>query len=416
MAETLLIIEDERLLGTELQRRFARQGWDTTLARNLDEARRRLIDEALHPLVVLADMNLPDGNSLDLLEELRDIPGNVTGEWIILTAYGTIPDSVRALRLGAHDFLEKPVEDSRLELAITRAGRSARAQRRLSHEAAQHAARYGVERFVGQSQRAAETRDMLARLSQADVSALILRGDTGTGKGLAARILHYNGPRAGGPIVEVNCAALPEELLESELFGHEAGSFTGAKGRREGLFEQAHGGTLFLDEIAEMPAGLQAKLLRAVEDRWVRRVGGNREIRVDVQILVATNRDLEQAVAENAFRSRLEAYRWPGNVRELRNVVERCVLLSRGRRLEERWLQLETSGPAGAILDGDRMCFPLDGSIGLEEIERRLIDEALQRTGGNVTRAATLLGLTRQTMRYRIEKYAIDSAAHTTRA
>jgi two-component system, NtrC family, response regulator AtoC len=186
-----------------------------------------------------------------------------------------------------------------------------------------------------------------------------------------------------------------------------------------------------------------------------------------VQILVATNRDLEQAVAENAFRSdlyhrlsvfqivlpnlaerpedirelvkrfvaefnrrtlrqveeipqsvweRLEAYRWPGNVRELRNVVERCVLLSRGRRLEERWLQLETSGPAGAILDGDRMCFPLDGSIGLEEIERRLIDEALQRTGGNVTRAATLLGLTRQTMRYRIEKYAIDSAAHTTRA
>jgi transcriptional regulator with GAF, ATPase, and Fis domain len=303
---------------------------------------------------------------------------------------------------------------------------------------------------------------MLSQIAQADFSALVLRGETGTGKGLAARILHYNGPRASGPLVEVNCAALPEELLESELFGHEAGAFTGAKNRREGLFEQADGGTLFLDEIGEMALGLQAKLLKAVEDRTIRRVGGNREIRIDVNIVTATNRDLESEVANGQFRSdlyhrlsvfqivlpslehriedvedlvntflagfgdrrkqsgveipeevwrRLKAYRWPGNVRELRNVIERCVLLSRGNTLETKWLQLSDTDKALSAVDGDSICFPLNGSVTLDDAERRLIEEALRREHGNVTKAAALLGISRQTMRYRVQKHHIDPSA-----
>ena len=459
MADTLLIIEDEKLLGKEMRRRFVKQGWDVTLVEDLAGARRELIDDELEPLIVLADMNLPDGNSLDLLKETRAGTSQI-GEWILMTAYGTIPDSVRALQLGAHDFLEKPVDDARLDMAVRRTARSARAHRRLSSEAANQVARHGPARFIGRSDRAEETRHMLDQIAQADFSALVLRGETGTGKGLAAKILHYNGPRAEGPIVEVNCAALPGELLESELFGHEAGAFTGAKGRRAGLFEQADGGTLFLDEIGEMPMNLQAKLLKAVEDRTVRRVGGSREIRIDVRIIAATNRDLEQEVVENRFRSdlfhrlsvfqvvlpslaerpediedlvqsfitefndrtnrrirqvpdevwsELKGHQWPGNVRELRNVIERCVLLSRGSTLERRWLQLGSATNGGPQVEGDRISFPLDGSISLDEIERRMIEAALQRTRGNVTRAAAVLGISRQTMRYRIEKHAIDT-------
>jgi DNA-binding NtrC family response regulator len=460
MADSLLIIEDEALLAREMQRRFSKQGWDTTLAASLAEARKQLFDEELRPLVVLADMNLPDGNSLDLLAELAG-NNNLVGEWILLTAYGSIPDSVRALQLGAHDFLEKPFDDARLDLAIQRAARSARAQRRLSYASASAAAKHSVEQFIGHSELARDTRHMLAEIARADFSALVLRGETGTGKGLAARILHYNGPRADGPMIEVNCAALPEELLESELFGHESGAFTGAKRRREGLFEQAHRGTLFLDEIAEMPPNLQAKLLKAVEDRTIRRVGGNREIAVDTAIITATNRDLETEVADGRFRSdlyhrlsvfqielpglaqriedvevltkgfidefndrrqtrietvpdevwaKLRAYEWPGNVRELRNVIERCVLLSRGSRLETRWLQLANANAGAPQVEGDSLCFPLNGSVTLDDMERRMIEEALRRYQGNVTRSAEMLGISRQTLRYRIEKHHIDTA------
>ncbi len=459
MSDTLLIIEDEALLARQMERRFAKQGWDVFAAHTLADARSQLVERQIRPLVVLADMNLPDGNSLDLMADLAALPEVPTGEWILLTAYGTIPDSVRALQLGAHDFIEKPADDARLDLALSRAARSSRAQRRLSNAAASAVAKNPIERFIGRSQQAQETREILQQIGQADFSGLIIRGETGTGKGLAARVIHYNGPRAAAPIVEVNCAALPADLLESELFGHEAGAFTGAKSRREGLFEQADGGTLFLDEIGEMPLGLQAKLLKAVEDRTVRRVGGNKSIDVDVSIVTATNRDLETEVAEGRFRSdlyhrlsvfqivlpnlaqrpddiedlvnafvgqfnerrkeqirhvpseflaQLQGYSWPGNVRELRNVIERCVMLSRGDTLDARWLQLkETSAQRGASVDGDVVCFPLNGSVSLDEMERRMIEESLRKEHGNVTRAASRLGVSRQTLRYRIEKHHI---------
>lgn len=459
MADTLLIIEDESLLGSELERHYRRGGWEVFRATTLAEAGQALTGEGLDPLVVLSDMSLPDGNALDLLERVRQI--GVLGEWILLTGYGGVPDSVRALRLGAFDFLTKPCEQERLDMVVSGAARSARAQRRIQDETIARSQRYSPDSFVGRSPAAQRLRDMLRRLTQVPYSALILSGETGTGKGLAARILHHAGPRREGPLIEVNCAALPRDLLEAELFGHEAGAFTGAKGRRRGLLEQAHGGTLFLDEIGELAPDLQAKLLNALEERVIRRIGGEREIRVDICVLAASNRDLAQRVASGDFRAdlyhrlsvfrlelpplrarkgdlpdlvptfiaeynakagrrvelvpdavwrRLEAYDWPGNVRELRNVVERCVLFAEGKVFPERWLQLST--PAGNEgtrpgVEGDRLCLPLDGTMRLEDMDRYIIQTALERHRHNVTAAARSLGTTRETLRYRIGKYGL---------
>lgn len=462
MADSMLVIEDEALLGAEIKRHYTRAGWEVTLSGTLADAERELFHNNLEPLIVLADMNLPDGNSLDFLERARQ--RGVPGEWIILTGYGTIADSVRGLRLGAVDFLEKPCEMQRLDMIVHGAARGARAQRRLLDEHTQQHRRYGIDAFLGSSPAAAEVRDMLGRLAGVPVSTLLITGETGTGKGLAARILHHSGLRQKGPLVEINCAALPRELLESELFGHEAGAFTGAKGRRRGLVEQAHGGTLFLDEIGEMPLDLQAKLLKVIEDRRLRRLGAGEEIAIDLQIIGASNQDLLTRVRVREFRedlyhrlavftlalpalreriedlrmlvpalldefnviagksvreipdaawAALERYHWPGNVRELRNAVERCVLLAEGTVFPVRWLGLGATEEAAATVGTERAARPgvveiaVDGSVSLEEAERRIIAVALDKCGGNATAAARLLGSTRETMRYRIQKHGL---------
>jgi two-component system response regulator AtoC len=463
MAETLLVIEDEDLLANELARHYRTCGWEVERADTLGSAKHLLREKSLGPLVVLSDMNLPDGNALDLLEWARH--NAIGGEWILLTAYGTIPDSVRALRLGAYDFLEKPCPVERLDLVVAGAARSARAQRRLRDQTAEHNRRYSPTAFVGSSSATVELRRMMDKLSGVPLTAIIITGETGTGKGLAARILHYSGVRANGPLVEVNCAALPADLLESELFGHEGGAFTGAKGRHRGLLEQANGGTIFLDEITELGPGLQAKLLKAIEDRRLRRVGGEREIEVDVQVLAASNQDFPARVADGSFRSDLyhrlsvfvldvpplrsrmedledlvplfvdefnlvagkrvreipgqawsvmRGYNWPGNVRELRNAVERCVLLSDGVKFPVEWLQLGQpsgidDGLARASSDSDTACFPLDGSLSLDDMEKLIIERVLDRVHANVSAAARMLGTTRQTLRYRIEKHHIQT-------
>ncbi len=470
MASTLLIIEDEALIGTELKRHFERDGWLVTLVDTYQGARRLLVEQLQAPLAVLSDMNLPDGNALDLLEEVRQ--QNTIGEWIFLTGYGSVADSVRALRLGAYDFLEKPVDFDRLDLVIAGAMRSARAQRRLRDQQSAQSIRYTPDGFVGHGHAARRTRDMLTRLACAPFTALVISGETGTGKGVAARILHHSGPRSDAPLVEVNCAALPKDLLESELFGHEAGAFTGAKARRRGLFEQADGGTLFLDEIGELPTDLQAKLLKVLEEQCFRRVGGDREINVDVQVIAATNRDLASRVNEGGFRSdlyhrlcvfqlqlpplreriedldelvplfisefnaksgkavsrigdrvweTLRAHTWPGNVREMRNVIERCVLFADDEQFPLQWLQLqpvhhpsstlETPAPTGASTGvsagGQWVNLPLDGSMGLEAMDRVIIGAALEQNHFNVAATARALNTTRDTLRYRIQKYGI---------
>jgi DNA-binding NtrC family response regulator len=461
MTDTLLLIEDEALLSSELQRHFRRSGWDAAAAPTLAAAKQLLLEDDLQPIVVVSDMSLPDGNALDLLETVRSRAPS--SEWIFLTGYGGVADSVRALRLGAYDFLEKPCELDRLDLVVAGAARSARAQRQLRERAAVETRRYTPEAFVGGSEAARGVREMLAKLAQAPFSALLIAGETGTGKGLAARILHHNGVRRAGPLVEVNCAALPHALLESELFGHEPGAFTDAKGRRRGLLEQANGGTIFLDEIGELSLDLQAKLLSAIEDRRLRRLGASNTIDIDVQILAASNRNLSQRVREGAFRSdlyhritvftlelpplrsrkedlrdlvplfvaefnakagksvrvvpdavwdALYAHDWPGNVRELRNAVERCVLLADSSTLAARWLQLEpalaAALPAPQLQPHD-LVLHMDGRTTLDEMEKQIIAAALERSDFNVTGAARLLGTSRETVRYRVSKHALKS-------
>jgi DNA-binding NtrC family response regulator len=463
MNDTMLLVEDEALLRDELARHFTREGWHVVQVADLAGARRALLDDELTPLVVLSDMQLPDGNALDLLEEARGRRRG--GEWIFLTGYGSVADSVRALRLGAFDFLEKPCDQRRLDLVVAGASRSARAQRRLEEQADQQHQSYPIEAFAGSSPAAARVREVLRKLTEVPFSALVIGGETGTGKGLATRILHYSGGRTRGPLVEINCAALPRELLESELFGHEPGAFTGAKRRRRGLVEQASGGTLFLDEISEMELDLQAKLLKVIEDQRVRPLGAEREVKVDVQLVAASNRDLAERVRAGSFRDdlyhrlsvfgltlpplrerpedleqlvpaivaeynakagrsvrvlppavweALRAYDWPGNVRELRNVIERCVLFAEGEVFPAQWLQLPARGggvqsasPTAAA--GDSIALPLDGSMSLDDMDRHIVATALERAGYNVTAAARNLGTTRQTLRYRARKYGLKT-------
>jgi len=460
--DTLLIIEDESLFGGELRRHYQRAGWHVVLAPTLREAEHLLLRTRIAPLVVLSDMNLPDGNGLDLLEKVRGL-GDAS-EWVFLTGYGEATDAERAQKLGAFDFLQKPAEFKNLDLVIAGAMRSARAQRRLKDQSSAERVRYAPEAFIGSSSAARRVRELVGRLQGLPLSSIMIAGETGTGKGLIARILHFSGMRADGPFVEVNCVALPRDLLESELFGHEQGAFTGAKGPHRGLMEQADGGSLFLDEISEMDPALQAKLLTAIESRKVRRLGGEREITVDIQVMAATNRDLVKAVGEGQFRadlyhrlsvfelalpalrerkedieelvmaflaefntkakkrvsrvppevmSRLRDYDWPGNVRQLRNVIERCILLSSGDELPAEWLQLAPvpdapSPHARAVPQGGEWIhLPLDGSMALEDMDRHIIQTALERHQYNVMATARALGTTRETLRYRIQKYGL---------
>jgi DNA-binding NtrC family response regulator len=458
MTQELLIIEDEDLLGSELAAHFREQGLTVTWARNLADARKALELLSAGPLVVLADLSLPDGRSLDLLAEVREAGG--ASEWVFLTGQGSVPDSVRALRLGAIDFLEKPCDLERLEVVVGGAQRSALAQQRLLDLASGQRRLYSPASFLGTSAASMALRSTLERLCSVQLGSVILQGETGVGKGLVARILHHSGQRSNGPLEEVNCAALPRDLVESELFGHEAGAFTGARGRHRGFLERASGGSLFLDEISELPLEVQVKFLKALEDKSVRRVGGERETEIDVQFIAASNKDLEALVERGEFREDLywrlnlfkveipplrqrlddleelvsafvaefdtrsgrgptripksiwpvlQEHTWPGNVRELRNVLERCVLLSEGPELALRWLQLSGSARTSKPeVDGERLLLPLDGSMALDEMDRFIIETALTRHQGNVTATARALGTTRETLRYRVQKYGLD--------
>lgn len=465
MLDTILIIEDENLLGSELQRHYQKLGYEVIWLQSYTEAQRKLNSKKFDPSLILSDLNLPDGNGLDLLEEYGSKMSSC--EWIFLTGYGDIPDSVRALRLGAFDFLTKPCPLEQLDLVIRSALRSAHAQRRLQEKSKDASQRYALDTFVGNSKAAQQTRQLLQQLSQAPYTALILSGETGTGKGLAARILHYNSSRAKEALIELNCAALPKDLLESELFGHEAGAYTGATSRHRGLIEQANGGTLFLDEIGEMPLDLQAKLLKAIEDRKIRRIGSESEIAVDIQIIAATNRNLQEDINNGSFRAdlyhrlsvfelrlpalrerlqdlhqlvpeiiaefnlkagknvseispriwnMLEHYQWPGNVRELRNVLERCVILSTSSSLPEQWLQLQASTAGSDCISSPDatacdICFPADGSLGLDEMISEIVQTMLKKYDNNVSEVARVLKTTREKIRYRIEKYQLRKSS-----
>ncbi len=435
----VLIIEDEATLAKNLRTYLARAGFDVVVANTAEAGLAEL--ERFKPDVVLMDFHLPGMNGIEALARLRETaPGMPV---VMVTGHGTVELAVDAMKAGAYDFLTKPVPLAKLRILLERA--------------------MGDERqLVGDSPPMLLLKQRIAQLLQAeqnlrdtDAPAVLITGETGTGKELVARALHYAGPRRDQPFVEINCAAIPAQLLESELFGHERGAFTDARDRKMGLVETAAGGTLFLDEIGDLDPGLQAKLLKLLEEKTVRRLGGLRDQRVDVRIVAATHRSLEDQVRAEHFRADLyfrlrivelrvpplrergedvivlarrfldrhaarygrgrvtlspaaedllRRHRWPGNVRELRNLMEQAVLLSAGEVLAAEDLHLS---PVPIATVETPAAVPPEAGMRLEDAERSLLVGALQKTGHNVTQAARLLGITRDTLRYRMEKYGL---------
>jgi two-component system NtrC family response regulator len=448
---SILVVEDEEAQRRLIVEILERAGYVLRSAGGVEQALDAVADEV--PDLVLCDWRMPGGDGGELLGELRR-RGLGCG-FVVMTAYGSIAHAVEAVRLGADDYLGKPFEREALLLAIQRVLRTRRLEdenRRL-REAVDRGDRHG--RLIGDTPVMQRLYRTIEKVGATDATVLVV-GESGTGKELVARTLHRSSPRAEGPFVAVNCAAIPESLIESELFGHEKGAFTGAHRRREGRFEEAEGGTLFLDEIGSMPLPLQATLLRVLQDRRITRLGGSGEIEVDVRVVAASNRDLPQMAKDGEFREdlyyRLNVvaielpplrerrddipllakafleraaarhgrdigtlppavvrplmdYGWPGNVRELANSVERLVLLAEDGRLSIDDLPTAVRGGGGAAAGPLRL--PAEG-LEWNSMEESLLRQALDRTDGNRAAAARLLGLSYKAFLYRLAKHGLE--------
>jgi two-component system NtrC family response regulator len=445
----VLVVDDEPAQRELVSGYLRRQGFEVTTAPDGTAALERFRAEPVD--AILTDQKMPGLSGLALLEAARAIDPEVAV--ILMTAYGTIEHAVSAMKSGATDYLTKPLnlEELRHRLGRAREHRALREENRQLRAALQ--ARHRIEGIVGESGAMQEVLSLVHRVAASDATVLI-RGESGTGKELIAKAIHHASGRAAGPLVRVNCAALPETLLESELFGHEKGAFTGATAMRQGRFEAAQGGSLFLDEIGDLPLHLQVKLLRVLQEREIERLGSSRSIAVDVRLLAATHRDLEAAVRAHTFREDLyyrinvvtvtipplrdrrsdipvllehflarfardndktirgftaearEAllrYDYPGNVRELENLVERGVVLTRDDVIGLGDLPLVVREPAPAIDDTSTLPAATEG------LERRLIREALAAASGVQTRAADALGISERALRYKLRKYGLSS-------
>jgi two-component system response regulator AtoC len=416
--------------------------------------------------VVFTDVRLPGMSGIDLLRRIREFDPAIPV--IIMTAYGTIEGAVEAVKLGAFDYMKKPVDLEELKLLADRARENAMLREELSYYRRRAANEVPLPGLLGQSPAILAVMDQVRQVAELDETPpVLITGETGTGKGLVARSLHQLSRRSGKPFIDVNCTALPANLMEAELFGHERGAFTDAKESKLGLFEAAEGGFIFLDEVGDLELSLQGKLLRAIEERTVRRVGGIRDRRIDVRILAATNRNLERQVQQNLFRKdlyfrlavillhlpplrergadiallaehflrrfsskygkgtrriddrarqALMDYPWPGNVRELSHVIERAVLWSRNHILTVDDLSLAAPVQATGNSDGTAVISPQEtpappaepAGSDLTQWERSLIERAMRESGGNQTKAAQRLGITRDTLRYRLKKFGLQ--------
>ncbi|MFI5181462.1 MAG: sigma-54-dependent transcriptional regulator [Thermoanaerobaculia bacterium] len=444
----ILVVDDERLIRWTLRERLEEAGYAVVEAATGTEAL-ALADEGAD--LVLLDFKLPDLDGLEVLRQIRDRHPDILV--ILITALATVENAVEAMKRGAWHYLNKPIDLDELLLLVGKALETTRLRREVKSFRAKESAGFSFDRIIGESPAMRAAKDLLRKIALSPASTVLLVGESGTGKDLAAKVIHYESARKDAVFQNITCSALPESLLESELFGHERGAFTDAKQQKPGLLEQADGGTVFLDEIGEMTPALQAKLLRFLEEKTFRRVGGTADLHVDVRVVAATNRNLEEHVRSERFREdlyyrlrvlpvtlpplrersgdvallashfvaqfarefrkgvwgltadairRLEAYGWPGNVRELKNAVERAVLLAEGERLLPEDFLL---GVAGGAADGFRL--PPAG-VDLEELERDLVVQALRRTSGNQTQAARLLHLNRDQIRYRVEKFGLE--------
>jgi two-component system, NtrC family, response regulator AtoC len=464
MTRAILIIEDELVLAKNIKAYLERYGYEAVAVHTGEDGIDRL--DAFLPDVVVLDYHLPKMNGLEVLSQLRSKSPLI--KVIIITGNATVEIAVQAMKLGAYDYLSKPVVLGELKLLIDRALGQERVEKTLSYMQSQQASRSSLNNLLGESPPMLALKDSILRLAQAecalldnDLPTVLITGETGTGKELVARAVHFEGARRAQPFIELNCASIPPQMLEAELFGYEKGAFTDARERKYGLIEAAEGGTLFLDEIGELELAVQTKLLKVLEEKKVRRLGGLREQRIDFRVIAATNQDLHRRVLEGKFRSDLyyrlktvhlavpalrarggdilllaraflamhgARYRkrqlfltakaqqalldwhWPGNVRELRNMLEQITLMAQQDAITPEELLLpalpgQEHGLPPAVLPGPDADQPLN----LEGVERQYLVAALGKSKWNVTRAAKMLGLSRDALRYRIEKYSIKN-------
>lgn len=460
----ILIVDDERFIRIALTQALRSWDYETVEAENVAGAKKLFAEE--DPAIALLDIDLPDGSGLDVLNEIKE----KSPETIVIMVTGSIdvPNAVAALRGGAHDFISKPVKLEELRITLRNAIETKALRREVKLARTERASEFSFSGILGESAPLKNAIDLAKRVADSDVVSILLQGETGTGKDLFARAIHYASDRANAPYLAINCAALPATLIESELFGYEKGAFTDAKQRKEGLFEQAQGGTIFLDEIGELELPLQAKLLRVLEEKTFRRVGGLKDIPLDVRVIAASNRDLKKTSESGTFRLDLyfrlsviqidipplrersddvlilaqyyidianqkrrgktlrgigadvaklfRNYEWTGNVRELRNVIERASILEDGDLVTTVHLPADMLSGTWKHASGGSsgITLPPDG-IPLEMVELELAKQAMARTGGNLTHAAKLLDISRDQLRYKLKKsgdYLASEADH----
>ena len=451
-AQTILIVDDERFIRTTLGEALRAWNYQTIEADSVASAKR--VFEQDGPQIVLLDIDLPDGSGIEVLEWIKEQSPETIA--IMVTGNVDVPNTIAALRGGAHDFIEKPVKLEELRVTLRNASEIHSLRREVRHVRRERARKFSFAEILGESPALKKAIELARRVAVSDVPSILLYGETGTGKDLFARAIHYESDRANAPYLAINCAALPATLIESELFGYEKGAFTDAKQRKEGLFEQAQGGTIFLDEIGELELPLQAKLLRVLEDGAFRRVGGLKDLPLNVRIVAASNKDLKRTSEEGGFRldlyfrlsiiqidipplrerdddvllladhfiqranqkrrgeklnglspevkSIFKQYRWTGNVREVRNVIERASILEDGQYVTTAHLPIDmvaSGGPAAG--NAHAVALPKNG-VSLESVELELAKQAMARTNGNLTQAARLLDISRDQLRYKLKK------------
>jgi two-component system, NtrC family, response regulator AtoC len=469
----ILIVDDEKLVRWALTQKCEEFGYQHLEAATGEEALRALQGDTVDG--VLLDVHLPDMSGLEVLEKLRQ--AGETRSIIMMTADPQLDDVKAALRMGAYDFVSKPINFEELSVTLQNALEAGSLRTEVESLRGEVRRRAGYHDVIGVSRKITELMKFVNKVAASEATTILIQGESGTGKDLVAKAIHYRSSRAERPFVAINCSAIPETLIEAELFGHEKGAFTDAKAMKKGLFEVADGGTLFLDEIGELSSLLQAKLLRVLEDQVIRRVGGVRDIQVEVRVIAASNRDLEREVREGRFRQDLYYrlaiisiflpalrerkddiiplvdfflahynrkfrksvqglteetrrlllnYDWPGNVRELKNALERAMILEEGNQLKPDDLPFSVaSGRSNAILGegplsasqetqpapGKRRLPPLsipEGGTSLEDVEHALVELALQQSHGNQIKAAKLLNISRDALRYKMKKFGLS--------